>query len=328
MRRSRRGKHSGLEFGGSGEDSFVAVVVTKLTGALLFILLLTMVIMALLPKAVDSVAPSRDSAQSGAPSDREPLRIATPGSLPDAVAGRPYLVALAATGGHGTPRWSADGPLPEWLKLEESTGRLFGTPPEPTKESLALPISVGDGTEVVGRSIQLAILPAQSVAVAGVWWKPRWNAVAWQTWLEQGFGFLVLWLVHLLGMNLLAGLERQSIEESVLADGMETGQVAVHRRFSSYRLLIRLATLSATIALVVWLVMSARARALNPSEITGYRDPLEREGPTFSSSPPLLRPDIADPAPPHRTHYDWPSIFFGSNVAIVCANGANLNYQW
>ncbi len=53
MRRSRRNGHAGLEFGGSGEDSFVAVVVTKLTGALLFILLLTMVIMALLPKAVD-----------------------------------------------------------------------------------------------------------------------------------------------------------------------------------------------------------------------------------------------------------------------------------
>ena len=39
MRRSRRGGHHGPEFGGSGEDSFVAVVVTKLTGALLFILL-------------------------------------------------------------------------------------------------------------------------------------------------------------------------------------------------------------------------------------------------------------------------------------------------
>ena len=53
MRRSRRGGGSSSEFGSSGEDSFVAVVVTKLTGALLFILLLTMVIMALLPKAVD-----------------------------------------------------------------------------------------------------------------------------------------------------------------------------------------------------------------------------------------------------------------------------------
>ena len=50
MRRTRRGGGSSLEFGGSGEDSFVAVVVTKLTGALLFILLLAMVIMALIPK--------------------------------------------------------------------------------------------------------------------------------------------------------------------------------------------------------------------------------------------------------------------------------------
>ena len=34
MRHRRRGGGSGLEFGGSGEDSFVAVVVTKLTGRL------------------------------------------------------------------------------------------------------------------------------------------------------------------------------------------------------------------------------------------------------------------------------------------------------
>ena len=66
MRRSRRGGHSGLEFGGSGEDSFVAVVVTKLTGALLFILLLAMVIMALLPK-VDPDRAGRESATAGAP---------------------------------------------------------------------------------------------------------------------------------------------------------------------------------------------------------------------------------------------------------------------
>ena len=81
MRRSRRGGGSALEFGGSGEDSFVAVVVTKLTGALLFILLLTMVIMALLPKAVDL---GQDTAQSDSTGRREPLRIVTPGTLPDA----------------------------------------------------------------------------------------------------------------------------------------------------------------------------------------------------------------------------------------------------
>ena len=97
MRRSRRGGHSALEFGGSGEDSFVAVGVTKLTGALLFILLLAMVIMALLPK-VDPDRPDREAKSPGSSAGGDPLRIATPGTLPDAVAGRPYQVALAATG--------------------------------------------------------------------------------------------------------------------------------------------------------------------------------------------------------------------------------------
>src|ERR1700722_16152411 len=112
MRRSRRGHSGGMEFGGSGEDSFVAVVVTKLTGALLFILLLTMVIMALLPKAID--LPS--SAER--PLDDKvalPLTIATPAELPEAIAGRPYVLALAATGGRGPVRWSVDGKLPEGL---------------------------------------------------------------------------------------------------------------------------------------------------------------------------------------------------------------------
>src|SRR3954464_7879380 len=97
MRRSRRGGHSGLEFGGSGEDSFVAVVVTKLTGALLFILLLTMVIMALLPKTVS--LPSSEPSGPKGKDEPAPLAIATPEALPEAIAGRPYAVALAATGG-------------------------------------------------------------------------------------------------------------------------------------------------------------------------------------------------------------------------------------
>ena len=74
--------------------------------------------------------------------------------------------------------------------------------------------------------------------------------------MEQGVGFLVLWLVHLLGMNLLANLERQSLEEAVLADGLPTSEISVHRRFFSYRMVIRLATVSATIALAAWLVLS------------------------------------------------------------------------
>src|SRR5215213_411522 len=102
MRRTRGRGASGPEFGGSGEDSFVAVVVTKLTGALLFILLLTMVIMALLPKAIDLPASDRSASAVEAPEPSTPLAITTPETLPEAIAGRPYVLALAATGGKGS----------------------------------------------------------------------------------------------------------------------------------------------------------------------------------------------------------------------------------
>jgi hypothetical protein len=257
MRRSRRGGHSGLEFGGSGEDSFVAVVVTKLTGALLFILLLAMVIMALLPK-VDPDHAGRDAVSSGA-SAGGPLKIATPGSLPDAVAGRPYVVVLAATGGHGTPRWRVEGKLPDGLSLDEATGRIAGNPPKSTDEPISFRVSADDGADVASQAIQLAVLPSLSPPNPGTWWKPRWPAiaVAWRSWLEQGVGFLVLWLVHLLGMNLLSSLERHSTDELALSGVAGIAQVALHRRFGAYRILVRLTTLSATIALGIWLA-SAR----------------------------------------------------------------------
>lgn len=256
MRRSRRGGHSGLEFGGSGEDSFVAVVVTKLTGALLFILLLAMVIMALLPK-VDPDRAGQDVASNGA-TKAEPLKIATPGTLPDAVAGRQYVVALAATGGHGAPRWRVEGTLPEGLTLDGPTGRISGTPPRSTDEPLAFRVSVSDGSDVATQAVQLAVLPSLSPPNPGAWWKPRWPelAVAWRSWLEQGVGFLVLWLVHLLGMNLLSNLQRHSTDELALVGDAATAQVALHKRFGTYRLLVRMTTLSATIALAIWLASS------------------------------------------------------------------------
>ena len=256
MRRSRRGGHSGLEFGGSGEDSFVAVVVTKLTGALLFILLLAMVIMALLPK-VDPDRPGREAASAGAAAPTGPLKIATPETLPDAVAGRPYVVALAANGGHGPPRWRVEGKLPEGLALDEATGRIAGTPAKST-EPMAFRVSADDGSEVASQSIRLAVLPALAPPEPGAWWKPRWPALAatWRSWLEQGVGFIVLWLVHLLGMNLLYSLQRSSTEELALAGEAGTAQLSLHRRFGTYRILVRLTTLSATVALAIWLATS------------------------------------------------------------------------
>src|SRR4051794_1634131 len=146
MRRNRRNGHSGLEFGGSGEDSFVAVVVTKLTGALLFILLLTMVIMALLPKAID--LPASPASSAGEPSQSStPLAITTPETLPEAIAGRPYALALAATGGRGSFHWTIDGPLPEGLALDAETGRIEGTPARGTPRPAEVVARVSDGKD-------------------------------------------------------------------------------------------------------------------------------------------------------------------------------------
>jgi preprotein translocase subunit SecG len=254
MRRSRRGGGGGVEFGSSGEDSFVAVVVTKLTGALLFILLLTMVIMALLPKAVDLDDRKNTASQSASEKGRGPLKISTPPRLPEAVAGRAYLVALAATGGSGPPEWSAQGGLPEWLILDRESGRIGGTPSRETKEPVEFEIRVTDGADFDSLAVQLAVLPYQSEPVRV--WKQLVSGVPWRAWLEQGVGFLVLWLVHLVGMNLLANAERGSLSEIDDFDDSDREQRDVRKRFASYRLVVRLASLTATLGLLGWLLIA------------------------------------------------------------------------
>ena len=189
-----------------------------------------------LPKAVDQELAEKSQAES-AGKERQPLEIATPTRLPEAIAGRSYLVALAATGGRGPLHWSVEGTVPEWLSLDEATGQLAGTPPKETGEPLTLEIGVSDGTETATQPAQLLILPFQAPSSTGAWLKRHLRAVPWRGWLEQGVGFLVLWLVHLLGMNLLANLERGSLEESMLAlQGPMASQLSVQKRFAAYRL--------------------------------------------------------------------------------------------
>jgi len=250
MRRSRRGGHSGMEFGGSGEDSFVAVVVTKLTGALLFILLLTMVIMALLPKAIDLPASAGKDKASGP--DSPPLTIATPGELPEAIAGRPYAVALAASGGRGPLRWSVDGKLPEGLAFDAGSGQIRGTPSKGTPEPVPLVLRVADGSgSGEGRSSRAARLvvyrPDRPLAMPSRW-MPALPPIPWREWVDQGFGFLVLALVHTVGMGALDALGRRRI-----AAGEEEGDAATRRRFLAYRTALRLATVGSALALAWWL---------------------------------------------------------------------------
>jgi hypothetical protein len=256
MRHARRNGHHGLEFGGSGEDSFVAVVVTKLTGALLFILLLTMVIMALLPKAADLPSSPSKATSAGEEAD-EPaaLTVTTPDTLPEAIAGRPYVVALAATGGRGPLKWSVAGPVPEGLALDPATGRLQGTPRNGTAKPAELIVRVSDGSSQAVQSTRLVVYQSDRPLTTPAWWKPGIPPVPWRAWLEQGFGFLVLWLVHVVGMSTVAGLQRWSLaaleaDPSATADDRQTAL----RRFFLYKVTVRLTSLTAAAALAVWLV--------------------------------------------------------------------------
>ncbi len=252
MRRNRRGGSSGLEFGGSGEDSFVAVVVTKLTGALLFILLLTMVIMALLPKAIDMAPPgegnSRESAESPIP-----LSITTPQALPEAIAGRPYAVALAAIGGRGGLHWNLDGPLPDGLNFDPASGVLQGTPTKGTPQPLNLALRVSDGAAVATGAAQLVVYQSDKPLITPAWWKPGIPPVPWKAWLDHGVGFLLLWLIHLVGMSTLANLERITAHAAVALDGGTAGSLGLGRRYTIYRNVMRLGTLAATLVLAAWL---------------------------------------------------------------------------
>jgi hypothetical protein len=255
MRHARRNGHGGLEFGGSGEDSFVAVVVTKLTGALLFILLLTMVIMALLPKAVDLPSSSSKSAGADDPGEPPALTVTTPETLPEAIAGRPYVVALAAAGGRGPLKWSVAGALPEGLDLDAATGRIHGTPAKGTPKPAELVVRVSDGSSQAAQATRLVVYQSDRPLTTPAWWKPGVPPVPWRAWLEQGFGFLLLWLVYLVGMNTVAGLRRWSLD-AMAADPSATDadRRAALARFALYRWTVRLSSLSAAAALAAWLV--------------------------------------------------------------------------
>ena len=82
------------------------------------------------------------------------------------------------------------------------------------------------------------------------------NGVPWRAWLEQGVGFLVLWLVHLVGMNLLANAERGSLASVMGFDSSGGEEASVRKRYASYRLVVRLASATAMLALLGWMVVS------------------------------------------------------------------------
>ena len=53
--------------------------------------------------------------------------------------------------------------------------------------------------------------------------------------LTRALGFLVLWLIHLVGMSTLANLERTAVQGSVALEGSDAGSLIVGRRYATYR---------------------------------------------------------------------------------------------
>jgi len=212
---------------------------------LLFILLLTMVIMALLPKSIDLPASAEKPSDS---KDTFPLEIATPGELPEAIAGRPYVVALASKGGRGPVRWAVDGKLPEGLELDAESGLLRGTPSRGTPEPVSLVLRASDASDRVASPTRIVVYQPDQPLTMPSKWKPALPPIPWREWFDQGFGFLVLALIHLVGMNVLGSLERRGLIDSEGED-----LAAIGRRFLLYRSLLRLATLGSAVALALWL---------------------------------------------------------------------------
>jgi hypothetical protein len=138
-------------------------------------------------------------------------------------------------------------------------------------------LRVSDGNERASQAARLVVYQSDQPLSHPSKWRPSQPPNPRAAGLEQGFGFLVLWLVHLLGMNTLGNLERWALGKAAPApdggdddgdsaaagandeaDAWASAEAAAHRggirrRFSLYRMLVRLASLSGAVALAVWL---------------------------------------------------------------------------
>jgi hypothetical protein len=149
-------------------------------------------------------------------------------------------------------RWAVQGALPDGLRLDPDRGLLEGTPHAATPKPAELILRVSDGTDQASRSARLVVFQPDRPLTIPSRWKPKLPPVPWRAWMEQGFGFLILVLVHMVGMNALGGVERWSARanESEIPDDR-----ARRRRFRAYRVLIRVTTLGAGAGLAAWLVL-------------------------------------------------------------------------
>ena len=158
--------------------------------------------------------------------------------------------------GRGPLRWSVDGPLPEGLTFDPASGQIRGHAPSRDRRARSRwsSASATATTRRAGPRGWSSTSPTSPLTTPSRW-KPGLPPIPWRAWLEQGFGFLVLWLVHLVGMNAIASLGARGLADRRDGPGTTPRTIsgAVRRRFAAYRAFVRLVTLGATAALAVWL---------------------------------------------------------------------------
>jgi preprotein translocase subunit SecG len=237
MRRSRRGTGFHQELGGSGEDSFVAVVVTKLTGALLFILLLTMVIMALVPKADQAM--TQTEAESANPPE---LVLELPENLPEAVVGRPYQYTFSVRGSSTAKlQWSISEKLPEGILLNTDQGSVYGQIAKASGNELFLTVQVSDGSRVASGQTRLPVWnPEQSLASTSQLISTSRAQLSMQSWISNGFGLALIWLGHLSGLGVIDRLESGNQTVGAITHQKKLG------RFKGYRAIVWLTSIICT----------------------------------------------------------------------------------
>ncbi len=245
MRRNRRGSGFHQEFGGSGEDSFVAVVVTKLTGALLFILLLTMAIMALIPKASE---PSKNRDDDNKP--KQSLVLHLPKAMPEAIDERPYHYDFSVRGESKSDlQWSIVGELPAGFTFDNRSGTVAGQAEVEKTSHFQLKIQVTDGFNVASGFTELTIwkpdkplsqISSQSQQSS----TPEKNL---EHLLSQGFGFVIIWLGHFAGLGVIKQMEHDRKARLIQTD-------TIPARFQKYRVFLWILTVICT-GLTSYMVM-------------------------------------------------------------------------
>lgn len=97
-------------------------------------------------------------AKTTAEASKEPLVLLTHGELPDAFADKSYAIYLAARGGSGRYRWSAEA-LPQGLTIGEMSGLIKGSPAAPGTHQFVLRVSdEREGGGDAGKAVATASL--------------------------------------------------------------------------------------------------------------------------------------------------------------------------